>query len=178
MLSPEVPKYVDPGGDWPHTCPTYSKQSAATCWSRGTETTFWGTSGLKSLKRNQGVRFLEVCFWSTFVSGIQFEGFCFGLLLILLLFVWVSHVNVARFFNMSQMMYKMLYPFKHKLKAQVVRRISCYVYVCWLRAMYSNICFYDRLISKVVDTEFDTQTSGFSGGWTNKSIIGFMWFHY
>lgn len=55
-------------------------------------------------------------------------------------------------------------PFKPKLKAQVVRRISCYVYVCWLRAMYSNICFYDRLISKVVDIEFDTQTSGFCGG--------------
>lgn len=41
-------------------------------------------------------------FWgSTFVSGIHFGGVCSGLLFILLFFVWVSHVNVARFFNMS-----------------------------------------------------------------------------
>lgn len=82
----------DPGCDWPHTCLTCSKQSAATCWSRGIETTFWGTRWFKVSKKKprfpiSGVFFLRInfCFWDPFWRF----WFWFVVYFVVFLFGWV-----------------------------------------------------------------------------------------
>lgn len=167
----------DPGGDWPRTCLTCSKQSTATCWSRGIETTFWGTRCFKVQKKAK-----VSDLWSFFSEDqLLFLGSILEVFVLVcclfccFLFGWVMSMLLD--FSICLRCTRYDTPSNPSWKPRLLEGYLV-MYMCVGCVPCIPICFYDRLISKVVDIEFDTQTSGFCGGWTNESIIGFIWFHY